>query len=251
MKVLIATRFFSGLFGGTFLAVAGGTAGDIFSSQQIQLPMSVISTSMFVGPCVGPFIGGFINYSMDWRWTYRITAIWAGLLLVLVVFFMPETRGKPASRNHKEKEQNTDCWRTSLCSTGKLLLRPFQFLVQEPICLLLNIYSAILLGILYLFFVAFPMVLEDQYGMTLWQIGLCYLGIIGGMCLAGVADPLWTHTRARLIKSHGSKEPEFRLPPAILGAPLVSIGLFIFGWTADKSIHWICPILGSALFGTG
>lgn len=46
-------------------------------------------------------------------------------------------------------------------------------------------------------------------------------------------------------------QPEWRLPPAILGGPLVTIGLFIFAWTIYSDVHWIAPIIGSALFGAG
>jgi hypothetical protein len=38
---------------------------------------------------------------------------------------------------------------------------------------------------------------------------------------------------------------------AIAGAPLVTIGMFIFGWTLFPHVHWIAPIIGSVLFGTG
>lgn len=43
----------------------------------------------------------------------------------------------------------------------------------------------------------------------------------------------------------------FPRPTAIAGAPLVSIGLFIFAWTTYSHIHWIVPIVGSGLFGAG
>ena len=49
----------------------------------------------------------------------------------------------------------------------------------------------------------------------------------------------------------GGSEPEYRLPPCIAGAPLVTIGLFWFGWTTFESVHWIVPIIGSAIFGAG
>ena len=49
----------------------------------------------------------------------------------------------------------------------------------------------------------------------------------------------------------GVSEPEFRLPPAIAGAPLVTIGLLWFGWTTYPSIHWIVPIIGTVPLGTG
>lgn len=38
---------------------------------------------------------------------------------------------------------------------------------------------------------------------------------------------------------------------AILGAPLVTVGLFVFAWTAYPSVHWIIPIIGSGIFGAG
>jgi hypothetical protein len=38
---------------------------------------------------------------------------------------------------------------------------------------------------------------------------------------------------------------------AILGGPLVTIGLFIFAWTIYPDVHWIAPIIGSGVFGAG
>lgn len=56
------------------------------------------------------------------------------------------------------------------------LLRPFQLLLLEPMCLCLNLYLAILLGILYLFFGAFPLVFRTNHDTNLWQVGLTFLG---------------------------------------------------------------------------
>ncbi len=49
--------------------------------------------------------------------------------------------------------------------------RPFQLLVREVMLLLLCLWSALLLGILYLFFVAFPIVF-DRHGFNLQEVGL-------------------------------------------------------------------------------
>ena len=136
------------------------------------------------------------------------------------------------------------------------LLRPFQLLFLEPMCLCLDLYSAILLGILYLFFGAFPLVFRTNHDMDLWQIGLTFLGIMVGMLIAGASHPVFGRLRERLIeKNHentgGGSEPEYRLPPVILGGILIPIGLFWFGWTTYSSVHWIVPIVGSAVFGCG
>ncbi|GIK07564.1 hypothetical protein Aspvir_003230 [Aspergillus viridinutans] len=79
------------------------------------------------------------------------------------------------------------------------------------------------------------------------------------MVSAILTDPLWRWNYDRLERQHqeavGEKNeflPEWRrLPPAIGGAPLVTIGLFIFAWTIYPPVHWVVPIIGSAVFGAG
>jgi hypothetical protein len=138
------------------------------------------------------------------------------------------------------------------------LIRPFQLLLLEPMCSNLCLYSAILLGVLYLFFGAFAVVFKTNHGFTISQIGLSFLGILVGMIAGILTDPIWHKNYIRLVRNRetaggepGGSEPEFRLPPAILGAALVTIGLFWFGWTTYPSVHWILPIIGSGIFGMG
>lgn len=133
-----------------------------------------------------------------------------------------------------------------------------QLLTLEPMVLCLCLYSAILLGILYLFFGAFNLVFVQVYGFELWQVGMSFLGITVGMLVAVGQDPLWRRNYARLERNHiasvgekGDSMPEWRLPPAIAGAPPVTIGIFIFAWTAYPHVHWIAPIIGTSIFGMG
>ncbi|RYP39070.1 hypothetical protein DL767_002333 [Monosporascus sp. MG133] len=158
------------------------------------------------------------------------------------------------------KETGDDRWKAPMEKStksiarkiGLSLLRPFQLLIFEPMCLLLCVFSAILLGVLYLFFGAFGVIFGDNYGFNLWQTGLSFLGIFVGMILCSATDPLWRLVHARLIqRNKGVPEPEFRLPPAIAGAVLVPVGLFWFAWTTYPHVHWIMPIIGSGIFGTG
>lgn len=145
-----------------------------------------------------------------------------------------------------------------ISAVGRSLLRPFQLLIFEPMCLNLCLFSAILLGILYLFFGAFPLVFRTVHGFNLWQVGLSFMGILIGMLLAACLDPVWYRIRAKLIRRlqeetgvEDSSEPEFRLPPAIAGALLVPVGIFMFGWSTYPWVHWIVPIIGSTIFGAG
>uniref|UniRef100_A0A0B7JYG0 Major facilitator superfamily (MFS) profile domain-containing protein n=1 Tax=Bionectria ochroleuca TaxID=29856 RepID=A0A0B7JYG0_BIOOC len=47
--------------------------------------------------------------------------------------------------------------------------------------------------------------------------------------------------------------PPGHFPPtrltAFVCAALAPLGLFLYGWTATKKIHWIVPIIGSAFLG--
>ncbi|KZL83104.1 major facilitator superfamily transporter [Colletotrichum incanum] len=273
IATMIIARFLDGLSGSAFLAVSGGTVSDLFARHELQAPMLMYSLAPFIGPCIGPLIGGFINYNANWRWTYYVMIIWAFALLVAIVVFVPETYRELTvedpivlrSKARKiRKETGDERWRAPVEKTTKSviktigisLMRPFQLLFFEPMVLNLDIFSAILLGILYLFFGAFPLVFTNIHGFNLWQVGLTFMGILVGMFLAAATDPLWHHIRSRLMADleketgvEGASEPEFRLPPVICGAFLCPIGIFWFGWSLH--VHWMMPIIGSAIFGAG
>ncbi|CAG7562324.1 unnamed protein product [Fusarium equiseti] len=269
IETIIVSRFLDGFSGSAFLAVSGGTVGDLFTADQIQAPMLMFSMAPFVGPSIGPLIGGFINHNVDWRWTHWTLLIWAGVLWMAIVILVPETYHPIVLRNKARqirKETGDERWKaptektqkSAVGAIGRSLLRPFQLLIFEPMCLNLCIFTAILLGILYLFFGAFPLVFGRIYGFNLWQVGLSFLGILVGMIAAAGLDPVWHRIRSSLILKlssetdiQGSSQPEFRLPPAIVGALIVPVGIFIFGWSCYPWVHWIVPIIGSAIFGAG
>ncbi|RHZ67147.1 uncharacterized protein CDV56_108025 [Aspergillus thermomutatus] len=52
-------------------------------------------------------------------------------------------------------------------------------------------------------------------------------------------------------RNNGTSEPEFRLPPLIPGSLLLPIGFFWYGWSADKHLHWMMPVVGIGWIGCG
>jgi hypothetical protein len=63
-----------------------------------------------------------------------------------------------------------------------------------------------------------------------------------------VSDKLVT---AMTKRNGGKAKPEYRLPLMMIGAILIPIGLFIYAWTAEKRVHYMAPIVGTALVGAG
>jgi len=57
----------------------------------------------------------------------------------------------------------------------------------------------------------------------------------------------------RIQAQHAGEQhkPEWRLPPMIPGAIAIPIGLFLYGWAAEKQVQWIVPLIGTALVGFG
>jgi MFS family permease len=84
-------RFITGFAGSAFLSISGGTVSDMFINSEVGPPMAFIAFCPFSGPVLGPLIAGFINQNTYWRWTYYLVLIWAGVELVLVWFFVPES----------------------------------------------------------------------------------------------------------------------------------------------------------------
>jgi len=112
---------------------------------------------------VGPVIGGFIDTYLVWRWSFWVLIIWAGVNWLLLFFLVPETYTPVLLRRKAiklRKETGDDRWKAPIEIMNKSVVktvawscvRPFQLLFFEQMCLNLCLLSAILLGILYLFF---------------------------------------------------------------------------------------------------
>jgi MFS transporter, DHA1 family, multidrug resistance protein len=88
------------------------------------------------------------------------------------------------------------------------------------------------------------------YGMNMGEVGLVFLCILVS-CIIGVAAYvawLYYYQNPRIARS-GMPVQEERLVPALPLSLGPTIGLFLFAWTARRSIHWIVPTLGITVYG--
>ncbi|CAF1472609.1 unnamed protein product [Adineta steineri] len=264
MQTVIILRFFSGAFGSSPLTNAGGTLADVFSAKQRGLAMTLFVASPFMGPALGPIVGGFTGDAIGWRWVEGVMTIFTGVIVIIGIICYPETYAPVLLRRRAEKlskatghvyrskfEEKNQVNILHLLKTS--LSRPWVFLFREPIVFLLSLYMAIVYGILYMLFDAFPIVYEEERGWSAGIGGLAYIGIAIGFIFA-VIYCIWDNRRYSKLVDESPNHlapPEARLPPAIIGAFALPIGLFWFAWTNYPSIHFMASISAGVPFGFG
>jgi len=266
ISVHLIFRFCTGFAGSAFLSVAGGSVADLFAKGEVATPMAVYTLSPFIGPVLGPVISGFINQHVSWRWTYYVLLIWEAVQLAALVLIIPETHVSTLTVRKAERirKESGDLRYFAATEKRKIPLlhavrdsvqKPFLIMFYEPMVLLLNLWTAVILGIVYLTFSVFSIIFGEVHGFSQGFVGLSYLGIGLGMVVATGSQPLWNRFNrgiAMKYKNRGEEvPPEVTLYPGMLASFLVPLGLFMFAFTIYKNVHWIIPILLIAPFGAG
>ncbi|EPQ31977.1 uncharacterized protein PFL1_00175 [Pseudozyma flocculosa PF-1] len=264
IESLLVFRFLSGLFGASPLVNSGGTLADMFSANQRGLAMALFAAAPFLGPALGPITGGFLGESGGWKWVLGYVAIFAAVVTAVGILTLPETYAPYLLRKRAQRLSKVT-GKHYICKLDKgkdlrlktmfsvALSRPWLLLFHEPIVLILSIYVAIVYGILYSLFGAFPIVFQQERGWSPGIGGLAFCGVLVGMIIAVGYIVFYENPRyVRIAKSLGGvAPPEVRLPSCMVGAVAIVVGLAIFAATDSPSIHWIAPIIGSAPFGFG
>lgn len=190
----------------------------------------------------------------------------SGAAFVLLFFLLPETSSKNilarrAERLRKLTGNETLTTQAEIgfkyVTLGKIaqmmVVRPWILTFGELIVFLLNLWVALIFGILFIWFYSIPLVLETIYGFGPGSTGLAFLGLLVGVL---VTLPFFIYYVLKIQRKQFNEkgeiiQPEMRLPPAMVGGVFIPICLFWFAWTANQSVHWIVPVIGTAFFSSG
>lgn len=263
MAEIILVRFFGALFGAAMISNSAGTVVDISTEETRAMVMSLWSIAPLNGPVTGPLIGGFVFEYLGWRWDNWLVLILAGAG-TLTMFTTKETYApiilqKKAARFRKENDDERWWSRyDNKISTMELvkvnLGRPFVLFFTEPILWFFNLWISLIYGILYLCFVAYPIVFQQYRGWSAGIGGLAFVGIGIGTMIIILSEPLLR----KIINAHPEDPATGKVPPEatarvmIIGAILTPIGQLVFSWTClPATIHWAIPIAFGIPFGAG
>ncbi|KAH8926894.1 MFS general substrate transporter, partial [Atractiella rhizophila] len=261
--VFLVFRFLTGFTSAAFLSVAGGTVADMFHRHKVGAPMTLYTSTPFFGAVVGPVVSGFVNQHTYFRWTWYTSLIWYGVNLTFLVLVVPETYA-PAILKRKARRirkvtgeakylSPIECDKRSKLNVVLTSCRvPFALLAVEPMAFLLNLWTSIILGILYMFFGAFPIVFGEGHGFEPQYVGVAFVGIGLGIAIGSLSDPPFRREYERTMERLGRKPgPEEHLKKAMVGGVIFAGALFWFAFTTYPSVHWIVPILSEIPLGIG
>lgn len=230
IAALLVCRLFSGVFGSSSLVNTGGVLADIFFAEERSSAMSIFTTSLFFGPTLGPIIGCFVGMTQGWRWIEGFISIMSGVLWIAGSLMISETyspvllckRARTLStltgKTYRRKVEEHGKPNSAIVKTA--FVRPWLLLSVEPVILLISTYLAIVYGILYLLFVAFPVVYHEERGWNSSVATLPFLAVLVGMAIGviycTVYDKLYAHRG--LDDVDNTSVVERRLQPATVGA---------------------------------
>src|SRR5579859_902097 len=73
------------------VALGAGVIADIALPMERGGYLGIFGTGPLAGPSLGPIIGGALAQTLGWRAIFWFMAIFGGVFIVLLLFFLPET----------------------------------------------------------------------------------------------------------------------------------------------------------------
>jgi MFS transporter, DHA1 family, multidrug resistance protein len=198
----------------------------------------------------------------SWRWSFWEVLWMAGPIFILMFVAMPETsssnillrrarrlraiNGDSRLRAQSEIDQGNMKVSTVIWNS---IVTPMEISIKDPAILFTNIYTALQYGIYYSYFEVFPLVYPVMYGFNLGETSIVFVSITVA-CILGIiiyCAYVYYYLEPDILKN-GMRAQEHRLVPAVFASFGIPIGLFIFGWTSNPSIHWIASVIGVVIF---
>ncbi|KAI1260479.1 major facilitator superfamily domain-containing protein [Xylariaceae sp. FL1019] len=266
IATLLVARAIDGIAFSAPITIIGGTLADCWKAEERGIPMAAFSAAPFIGPAIGPLVGGFLSDAAGWRWLYWIQLILAVIVWVLITFTVPETYAptilaKRAEKLRKETGEND--WVTEEDIDKRpigerlriFLIMPLKLLFGELIVFLISLYMSVLYGLLYMFFIAFPIVFQEGKGWSAGLTGLTFIPLaVGVVCSAFCSPWINAHYRKKIAPyvAEGCMPPaELRLIPMMGACWFIPMGLIIFAWTSYPRLSWVGPTLAGFPVGFG
>ncbi|KAM0798907.1 MFS transporter [Usnea florida] len=280
IAMLIIMRVLGGGAAASVQAVGAGTIADVWEVRERGRAMGIFYLGPLCGPLFAPIIGGALGERFGWRSTQWFLVIYGGAVLVFLFFALPETLKAPKSP-FSDDEKDLGCDRPNLTRTmsrqsvqrktakyiktaKRIFFDPLKIILylRFPAVLITVYYASITFGSLYLLNVSLQTTFsKPPYNFSTILVGVAYVPNSIGYVLASLFGGRWTdRIMAREAKRAGRYDdkgklmyrPEDRMREnAWIAAFLYPAALIWYGWTTEKGVFWLVPLIANFFFGIG
>ncbi|KAL5357437.1 major facilitator superfamily domain-containing protein [Aspergillus floccosus] len=263
----MAGRIVLGFGAAPFEQLPALTIDDQFFIHRRGFGLSLYTFALNIGSFLGPVASGFVTDSMGWRWMHWWYAIFLGLSAVLIFLFLEETAFVRRTQNNlpiMERGSSAEGPRKTIVQRLKLFTHvespvPFVQLVVGPFKMLLEPIvwwcgTTYGFGVAWLTIMAYESsTVFGNYGFSSAAIGLTNIAPLVGACLSlyagGAGTDRFMVWKAR--RNGGVMEAESRIYSVLIAGPIMCGGLVLYGAGAAHHVHWMGPIIGMAMIGSG
>lgn len=130
--------------------MGAGVIADIFEVSDRGKAYGIFYIGPLLGPIIGPTVGGVLCEVFGWRSTFHFLSIYGVLLLVMVVFLLPETlriKKHTTTENLEEEsvlnQNEKETVRLQFLNNVQLLFLPILIMTKDPTVLLVTVYNTI------------------------------------------------------------------------------------------------------------
>ncbi|KOS23177.1 Quinidine resistance protein 2 [Escovopsis weberi] len=269
------------------VALCVAVISDIVTSAERGQYVGFTSMPSVLGPALGPIIGGLLSQYLGWRSIFWFLAIFAGVTIVLIACFMPETcrhvvgdgsltppvayRSLWQVLTHRRLREvggaSPDVPRppkSGFTFKPPNILGSLMLLLQKETGLLLGSSGFVFAGF-YAVVAAMPTLYQRRYGYNDIEVGLMYLPLsFGSVVAASVAGFFINrnyrrhHDRLGLTFDSSRQQDLSRFPieraRLEVGLPLLLLAgaaMAAWGWAMHASVHAAVLCVVSVFIGIG
>lgn len=158
IELLLIARFLQGLAGSAGIVICLAIARDQFEGVELSRMLSLLFLVSGTAPIIAPVVGGQLARVMDWRGIFGVLSAVGVVLLLIVVFALPETL--PASARH---------------GGGLVVLRDHARAVIRDRLFIAVLCAAAGGGVAFFTYLSMSsFVLQDQFGLTPQTFSLAF-----------------------------------------------------------------------------
>lgn len=100
-SIFLMARLIQGVGIGCGPVVTKAMAGDVFSGTKLTKTALYMTISWALTPIIAPAFGGYIQDTLGWQANFLFLTLYAGIVFIFVIIFMPETY---QSDNHQKNQ---------------------------------------------------------------------------------------------------------------------------------------------------